>query len=46
VTTLEDTPVPAPGPGGKTDDRLSKWKDALARDPWVDEAVSIFADWK
>jgi carboxyl-terminal processing protease len=46
VTTLEDTPVPAPGPGGKTDDRLSKWKDSLARDPWVDECVSILADMK
>jgi carboxyl-terminal processing protease len=46
VTTVEDTPVPAPGPGGKTDDRLTKWKDALARDPWVDECVSILADMK
>jgi carboxyl-terminal processing protease len=46
VTTVEDTPVPAPGPGGKTDDRLTKWKDSLARDPWVDECVSILADMK
>lgn len=48
VTTLEDTPVPAPGPGGKgpTDDRLTKWKDSLARDPWVDECVSIISDMK
>lgn len=46
VTTLEDTPVPAPGPGGKTDDRLTKWKDSLARDPWVDECVSILSDMK
>jgi hypothetical protein len=38
--------VPAPGPGGKTDDRLTKWKDSLARDPWVDECVSILADMK
>lgn len=46
VTTVEDTPVPAPGPGGKADDRLTKWKDSLARDPWVDECVSILADMK
>jgi carboxyl-terminal processing protease len=46
VTTLEDTPAPAPGPGGKADDRLTKWKDSLARDPWVDECVSILGDMK
>jgi len=46
VTTVEDTPVPAPGPGGKADDRITRWKDSLARDPWVDECVSILADMK
>ncbi|MBV8755712.1 MAG: carboxy terminal-processing peptidase, partial [Deltaproteobacteria bacterium] len=48
VTTVEDTPVPSPGPGGKgpTDDRMTKWKDSLARDPWVDECVSILSDMK
>ena len=35
-----------PRPGGKPDDRLTKWKDSLARDPWVDECVSILADMK
>jgi carboxyl-terminal processing protease len=46
VTTLEDATAPAPSPGGKADDRLSRWKDSLARDPWVDEAVSIMGDMK
>ena len=46
VTTVEDTAVTAPGPGGKTDDRVTRWKDSLARDPWVDECVSILADMK
>ena len=46
VTTIEDTAASAPGPGGKTDDRLMRWKDSLARDPWVDECVSILGDMK
>jgi carboxyl-terminal processing protease len=48
VQTIADPAIPeaAPGPGGKKDDRLVKWRDALARDPWVDESVSILADMK
>jgi len=34
----------APGPNGKTDDRATRWSDALARDPWVDESAHILAD--
>jgi carboxyl-terminal processing protease len=46
VKPLEDSPAPAtaPGPGGRTNDRATKWRDSLARDPWVDECVSILTD--
>jgi carboxyl-terminal processing protease len=39
-----EVPVVAPGPGGKVDDRPAKWRDNLARDPWVDESLHILAD--
>ena len=39
-----EAPVIAPGPGGKVDDRPAKWRDSLARDPWVDESLHILAD--
>jgi hypothetical protein len=32
------------GAGGKVDDRLTRWSDGLARDPWVDEALSVLGD--
>jgi carboxyl-terminal processing protease len=46
VKPLEESPAPAtaPGPGGKTDDRAVKWRDTLARDPWVEESVAILGD--
>ena len=46
VTTIGDPDAPAapPGPGVKADDRPKKWRDALARDPWVAECVSILGD--
>ncbi|HEY5923455.1 MAG TPA: carboxy terminal-processing peptidase [Kofleriaceae bacterium] len=46
VKPLEESPAPAtaPGPGGRTDDRAVKWRDALARDPWVEESVAILGD--
>ncbi len=44
VKTIDD-PVPqAPGPGGKTDDRPARWRDNLARDPWVEESIHILGD--
>jgi carboxyl-terminal processing protease len=48
VKTIDDgTPPPPPPPnGGKVDDRLGKWRDNLARDPWVDECVEILNDMK
>jgi carboxyl-terminal processing protease len=38
------TPAPPPGPGVKADDRPARWRDALARDPWIDECVAILGD--
>jgi carboxyl-terminal processing protease len=44
VKSLDDaTPLP-PGPGGNSDDRIARWRDNLARDPWVDECVNILGD--
>jgi carboxyl-terminal processing protease len=55
---LEKTPVrftvvpldhPAPvaaAPNGRTDSRLTKWRDSLGRDLWIDECLNIFADAK
>jgi carboxyl-terminal processing protease len=48
VAVVEDpnaTVTPPPG-GGKKDDRLAKWSDNLAHDPWVDECLSILGDMK
>ena len=42
----KDVPAAAPGPGQKPDEKPVKWRDALARDPWVDECVSILNDMK
>jgi carboxyl-terminal processing protease len=36
-------PAP-PGPGVKPNDRPAKWRDALARDPWVDETLAVLGD--
>lgn len=46
VKPLEDSPAPAtaPGPGGRKDDRAEKWRDNLARDPWVEESIAIVGD--
>ncbi|HEY5948265.1 MAG TPA: carboxy terminal-processing peptidase [Kofleriaceae bacterium] len=46
VKPLEDSPAPAtaPGPGGKADDRPAKWRDSIARDPWVEESIAILGD--
>jgi carboxyl-terminal processing protease len=46
VTPVEyasHTPVAA-RPGGKTDDRAGRWRDIVARDPWIEEAVFVLAD--
>ena len=47
VKPLNESPAPAtaPGPGGnKPDDRATKWRDNLAKDPWVEECVNILGD--
>ncbi len=46
VKPLASSPAPAtaPGPGGKADNRADKWRDNLARDPWVEESVWILTD--
>ena len=40
------TIAPRPGSTGKTDDRIAKWSESLARDAWVEECVNILADIK
>jgi carboxyl-terminal processing protease len=49
VKPLEDSPAPAnaPAPGGAAgakDDKAAKWRDNLARDPWVEETLNIMGD--
>ena len=39
-------PVLVRAPGTKADDRASKWKDTLSRDPWVEESLAILSDMK
>ncbi len=31
-------------PDGKADDSLTRWKETLAHDPWIDESLSILSD--
>jgi carboxyl-terminal processing protease len=31
-------------PGGKADDRVTRWRDSLAKDPWVEESLHVLAD--
>jgi hypothetical protein len=49
VKPLEDSPAAAtsPPPGGKgaqPDEKMTKWRDNLAKDPWVEETLNIFND--
>ena len=37
-------PPPAPAPGARVDDRMAKWGDGLARDPWLAETARVLAD--
>jgi hypothetical protein len=42
-----DTREPAiASPSGRKDSRLTKWRDTVARDPWIDECLNIFEDLK
>ncbi|HEX4422793.1 MAG TPA: carboxy terminal-processing peptidase [Kofleriaceae bacterium] len=44
VNSLDDAAPVAAGPGGNTDDRVARWRDGVARDPWVEECVNILGD--
>ena len=44
VKSLDDPSLPPPGPGGKVDDRLARWRDTVARDPWIEECANVLAD--
>ncbi|MFN0247920.1 MAG: carboxy terminal-processing peptidase [Kofleriaceae bacterium] len=44
VMSLADEAAPPPPAGGKAVDPLVKWRENLARDPWVDETVQILDD--
>ncbi|MEZ4403232.1 MAG: carboxy terminal-processing peptidase [Kofleriaceae bacterium] len=44
VTVSLLDPPPEPKPGERTDDRMTTWRDGLARDPWLAEAAQILVD--
>lgn len=44
VKMLTEQTTTAPRPDGKADDSLTRWKETLAHDPWVDECLSILGD--
>jgi carboxyl-terminal processing protease len=46
VAAVEDLHAPkiAPVAGRTIDDRVTKWRDGLARDPWIAECYSILGD--
>jgi carboxyl-terminal processing protease len=44
IKSIDDPALPPPGPGGRKDDRLDRWRDGVARDPWVEECVNILGD--
>jgi carboxyl-terminal processing protease len=46
VKSIEDEAPIAPGASGNKDDRASRWRDNLARDPWVEECVNILGEMK
>ena len=43
VTSATAPPTPPP-PGARVDDRVTRWKDQLAHDPWLAEAARVLAD--
>lgn len=44
VKSLDEATPPPPGPGGNHDDRLARWRDSVARDPWIEECVNVLGD--
>ena len=46
VVPLDQRAPVAAAANGKKDSRAAKWRDSLARDPWVDESLNILTDMK
>lgn len=47
VKMIDEPAAPAAGSNGsKTEDRLTRWRDNLAHDPWVEECLNILGDMK
>ena len=46
VKSIDDEAPIAPGASGNKDDRAARWRDNLARDPWVEECVNILGEMK
>lgn len=44
VKSLDEPAPPPAAPGGHSDDRLARWRDGVARDPWIEECVNILGD--
>jgi carboxyl-terminal processing protease len=44
VKSLDEPSTPPPGPGRNKDDRLARWRDGVARDPWIEECVNVLGD--
>jgi carboxyl-terminal processing protease len=44
VKSLDDPNLPPPGPGGRHNDPLARWRENVSRDPWVEECVNILGD--
>ena len=44
VKSLDDPNLPPQGPGGKNSDPLTRWREGVSRDPWIEECVNILGD--
>jgi carboxyl-terminal processing protease len=44
VQSIDEATPPPRAAGGKADDRLERWRDGVARDPWIEECVNILGD--
>jgi carboxyl-terminal processing protease len=44
VKSIDEPATATPPPGGKADDRLTRWRDNLAKDAWVDESLNVLGD--
>jgi carboxyl-terminal processing protease len=46
VLPLDNKEPAIASPSGRKDSRLTRWRDTVARDPWIDECLNIFDDLK